>query len=123
MNKNIILILITLALTSCYQEINLDKYKGANGENLLVLNSVINSDSIISAVASKTFFYTDPYKEREYVIDLDIAVSVNGEEKGLLKFNPENNHYESGYRPNEKDIVELKTYYKGESIECIDTIP
>ena len=123
MKKNIIFVLTTLALTSCYQEINLDKYKGANGEKLLVLNSIINPDSTISAVASKTFFYTDPYKEREYVTNLEIELFINGEEKGLLNFNADINHYESDYKPGERDIIELKTIYNEESIGCIDTVP
>lgn len=122
--KNIIIfILFILALSSCYQDIDLDKYKGANGENLLVLNSIINPDSTISAVASKTFFYSDHPIAREYVTDLDIKLLINGEEKGLMKFNPENNHYESFYKPSEKDIVELKTIYREDDIECTDTVP
>lgn len=115
--------LIGIFLTGCYQDIDLDKYKGTNGENLLVLNSIINPDSTISAVASKTFFYSDPKIERQYVTDLDITLLINGGEKGLMKFNPKNNHYESAFTPGERDIVELKTNYKGESIECRDTLP
>lgn len=118
-----ILSFLGILMTSCYQEIDLDKYKGANGEKLLVLNSIINPDSTITAVASKTFFYTDPYKEREYVVDLDIELLINGEEKGLLNFNPENNHYESDYQPNERDVIELKTIYNEESIDCKDMVP
>ena len=123
MKKNIHLILISLVLTGCYQEIDLDKHKGANGENILVLNSINNPDSSISAVASKTFFYSDPPKEREYVTNLDIELLINREDKGFLNFNPKNNHYESFYKPDEKDIVELKTIYRKEDIECIDTVP
>ena len=92
MKNIVILILFSLAFSSCYQDINLDKYKGANGENLLVLNSIMNPDSTISAVASKTFFYSDSPEEREYVTNLDIELLINGEEKGLMKYNPENNH-------------------------------
>lgn len=121
--KLFILSLSLLLLTGCYQDIDLDKYKGDNGENILVLNSIINPDSRISAVASKTFFYSDPKTDREYVTDINISLFINGEEKGLMKFNPVNNKFESVYTPEEKDIVELKTIYKGESIECIDTVP
>lgn len=123
MKNIIIIILFIIPLSSCYQDIDLDKYKGANGENLLALNSIINPDSTISAVASKTFFYSDPPKEREYVTDLDIKLFINGEEKGLLNFNPKNHHYESFYKPREQDIIELKTNYREEDIECIDTVP
>lgn len=122
--KNIVIfILLAITFSSCYQDIDLDKYKGANGENLLVLNSIINTDSTISAVTSKTFFYSDPKTEREYITNLDIELLINGEDKGLMKYNPENYHYESIYTPGERDIVEFKTNYKGESIECIDTVP
>ena len=122
--KNIVIVLLlTLALSSCYQDIDLDKYKGANGENLLVLNSIINPDSTISSVTSKTFFYSDPPKDREYIKDLDITLLINGVEKGLMTFNSENNHYESFYKPCEKDIVELKTIYRDKYIQCVDTVP
>lgn len=123
MKNNLILILVTLTLSSCYQDIDLDQYKGANGENLLVLNSIINPDSTISAVASKTFFYSDLPTDREYVTNLDIELLINGEEKGLLNFNPENNHYESFYKPDEKDLVELRTIYREKPIACKDTVP
>ena len=121
--KLIILCLTAIPLTGCYQDIDLNKYKGTNGENLLALNSIINPDSTISAVASKTFFYSDLPTEREYVKDLDIELMINGEGKGLLTYNPENNHYISSYKPHEKDIVELKTIYREENIECIDSVP
>lgn len=122
--KNIVIfILFSLIFSSCYQDIDLDKYKGENGENFLVLNSIMNPDSTISAVASKTFFYSDPPKEREYVTNLDLELLINGQHKGLMEFNHENNHYVSNFIPKESDIVELKTNYNGEPIECIDSIP
>lgn len=110
-------------LTGCYQDIDLDKYKGTNGENLLVLNSIINPDSTISAVTSKTFFYSDPNTQREYIKDLDIELFINGEVRGLMKFNQITNHYETEIKPQENDIVALKTFYRNEKIECIDTVP
>lgn len=123
MKKNIFLILFSLTLTGCYQDIDMNKYKGENGENLLVLNSIINPDSTISAVASKTFFYSDPKENREYVTDLDILLYINHEEKGLLKFNRDKNRYESSFKPEENDILELKTHYRNEPVYCQDTVP
>ena len=118
-----ILGVVGFLLTGCYQDIDLDKYKGENGENLLVLNSIINPDSAISAVTSKTFFYSDPNTQREYIKNLDIELFINGEERGLMKFNPITNHYETDIKPQENDIVALKTFYSNEKIECIDTVP
>ena len=115
--------MMMLLFTGCYQDIDLDKYKGANGEKLLVLNSIINPDSTISVVASKTFFYSDPKKNREYITDLDISLVINGEEKGLLSYNPENFHYESDIRPKENDVVQLMTNYHDTQIFTVDTVP
>ncbi|MCH5318356.1 MAG: DUF4249 domain-containing protein [Paramuribaculum sp.] len=112
-----------LLFAGCYQDIDLDKYKGENGENLLSLNSVVNPDSTLAAVATKTFFYSDPVQSRQYVRDLEISYKINGDITGILTFNPETNMYESSLIPSEGDVLELTTEYRGQHIDCRDTIP
>ena len=121
---HIILSSIVLALlTGCYQDIDLDKYKEQDGEHLLTINSIVNPDSIVAASATRTFFYSDTHGGKDYVKDLKLTLYVNGVEKGLMKYNSLNNLYESSYRPNENDIINLRTEYLGQVVECSDTIP
>ena len=117
-------LLISLTfLSSCYQDINLDKYKGQNGEHLLTINSIINPDSTIAAAVTKTYFFSDVHDARDYVSDLDIRIKVNGSERGKMKFNPITNLYVSTIKPSEKDTVELFTSYMGKKITCRDEVP
>lgn len=118
------LLIITAALLAgCYQDIDLDRYKEQDGEFLLTINSIVNPDSVVAASLTRTYFYSDPHAGKDYVKDSDIWLYVNGAEEGRLIFNNANNLYESTYRPSVNDIVELKTEYLGQPVECRDTIP
>ncbi len=63
--------------TGCYQDIDLDRYKGQNGEHLLTINSIVNPDSTIAVAATKTYFFSDIHNTRDYVKDLYIQVLMN----------------------------------------------
>lgn len=113
---------LTIA-SGCYQDINLDKYKEQDGEHLLTINSIVNPDSVVAASATRTYFYSDAHTGKDYVKDLQLSLSVNGIDKGTMTFNPVNNLYESTCKAAENDVIELKTTYLGQSVECRDTIP
>ncbi len=110
-------------LSSCYQDIDLDKYKGQNGEHLLTINSIVNPDSTIAAAATKTYFFSDVHNSRDYVNDLAISIKVNGNDVGEMKFNPTTNLYVSDVKPSENDVVELSTVYMDEKVTCRDKVP
>ncbi|MBD5204498.1 MAG: DUF4249 domain-containing protein [Bacteroidales bacterium] len=114
---------ICVALTGCYQDIDLDRYKGQNGEHLLTLNSIINPDSTIAVAATRTYFFSDVHNERDYIKDLDITVLINGEDRGKLSFDLKTNLYSSHIKPNVNDEVELHTAYSNSIITCSDIIP
>lgn len=110
-------------LSACYQDIDLDKYKGQNGENLLVINSIVNPDSTVAVVATKTYFFSDLHTTRDYVNDLAIRLSINGEDKGVLTYNSNSHYYESTIKPKENDNVCIETQYGDSIIKCGDIIP
>lgn len=107
----------------CYQDIDLNKYKGQNGEHLLSINSIVNPDSTIAAAATKTYFFSDIHNERDYVEGLDIRLIINGSERGTLEFDPKSKLYRSDVKPDVKDVVELHTAYGDSSISCSDIVP
>lgn len=114
---------IAVAATGCYQDIDLDKYKGRNGEHLLTLNSIVNPDSTIAVAATRTYFFSDVHNERDYVSGLNIQLTVNGEEAGELEFDAGSQLYRSAVKPREHDIVGLRTVYGDAVVECVDTVP
>ncbi len=116
-------LLSTMMLSGCYQDIDLDKYKGQEGEHLLTINSIINPDSTITVAASKTYFFSDIHNERDYVRDLDIRIKVNNRDCGRMMFDPETKLYISDIKPTEKDTVELSTVYLDKIVNCKDEVP
>ncbi len=115
--------IISLLTTGCYQDIDLDIYKGQNGEHLLTINSIVNPDSTIAVAATKTYFFSDIHNSRDYVTDLDIQVLINGENRGRLSFDDKTNMYQSEIIPKVGEVVELNTVYGDSVIKCSDIIP
>lgn len=114
--------LMTVA-TSCYQDIDLDKYKGQEGENMLTLNSIVNPDSTVAVAATRTFFYSDDHPDHDYITGLDIALYINGEPRGSLTYNENRHLYMSTVKPLEGDEVELRTVYDNKPVSCKGIIP
>lgn len=117
------LLLLCFSLTSCYHEIDLDKYRDEAGKNLLTLNSIINPDSPIAVSATETFFFSDKHLNPNAVPDLDILVTVNGENIAPLKYDAKTEMYVSDYKPNVGDVVELSTVYKGKEVRAKEQVP
>ena len=115
--------LVGVLLTSCYQDINLDEYKGQKGEHLLTINSIVNPDSTIKVAATKTYFFSDTHISKDYVTDLDISLTINGINKGYLSFDTSSQMYVSDIKPKESDIIEFTTEYLDKRVECKDTVP
>jgi hypothetical protein len=112
-----------LLLASCYHEIDLDKYKEAEGEDLLTINSIINPDSTVAVSATRTFFFSDVHNEREYVSGLEIELYINSEFKEKMHYNPQTKLYESFTYPAQEDQVTLNTEFKNQEIEASDILP
>ena len=113
----------TLFLPSCYKEIDLSDYYSQEAENTLVLNSLINPDSVIKVSATRLFFFSGNEKEPDYVRDLNIELLVNDESKGNLFFNPIDNLYESTVYPAEGDSITIRTAYNGKEVTSTDFVP
>ena len=52
-----------MSLTSCYNDIDMEKYRG---EQQVVLNCIANSDTTIMADVSSTWFFTEGYISARY---------------------------------------------------------
>lgn len=115
--------LVLILMSSCYQDIDLNKYRAQNGGDLLTINSIINPDSTIAVAATKTYFFSDVHNERTFVKDLLIDMYINGERKGSLTFNSDTQFYTRDVKPAEHDEVTLKTQYGDSLVNCTDVIP
>ncbi len=119
--KQFLIILTTLFLTSCYQEIDLDKYRNEEGENIVTLNAIINPDSVVQAYATRTYFYTDGHSKPKYIDSLNIELWINDKFIQTMTFN--DSIYESKSYPKAGDRVHLRTKFLNQEITATNIIP
>lgn len=114
---------ICLILTSCYQDVDLDKYRSDAGKELLTLNSILTPDSVVMAAATKTYFYSDVHTEPVYIEGLNIHLKINGNEKGAMRYDSKKKLYVSDIKPESGDKIELATEYNEIIVSAHDSIP
>ena len=101
--------LLIMAMISCEKEI---EFKGKKTEPLIVVNSLIKTDSIISARITKSkFFFSDKY-HYEYVKNADVALYINNKFIENLTHKV-NGKYISTTKANPRDTIELKIKVNG----------
>lgn len=121
--KYVYFIIIALLFNSCYRDIDLNKHREMEGENLLTINSIINPDSTVAVAATRMFFFSDVHNERVVVSDLDIELHINSEFIEKMRFNAQRKLYESVSRPAMGDVVSLQTTFNNTKVQTADIIP
>ena len=114
---------MAISLGGCYNEVDLDSYRTPDGENLLVINSILCPDSAVRGAATRTYFYSDRRPEREYVPGLDMELTVNDTPAGRLTFDPATRLYRSDVVPSEGDRVRVSTVWQGKEVTATDSVP
>lgn len=118
MRKNhIITAAFCLLCVSCYQDIDLKAYKG---EPQVVVNAIANSDTVVMADISRTWFFT----EKSYPDDLDglkVALYVNGEFREYMTY--DGDKYLSTTRPHDGDCLQIQTEVDGKEVSAQDVMP
>lgn len=105
----ITILLLTALLSSCEKEI---EFTGKETTPLIVVNSIICSDSIIKAQISKSKFFLANDDAFDNITDADVSVFINGEFKEKMT-NMQNGLYQTTFIPNIGDTVSYKISASG----------
>lgn len=116
-------ILLASLFSSCYHEVDLSDYRDEDGKNLLTINSIVCSDSLVAVAATQTYFFSDTHNERSYVKGLDISLLVNNQVKETLAYDLSRNLYVSTTKVNEGDTVKITTSFNNKDISATDIVP
>lgn len=116
-------ILLASLFSSCYHEVDLSDYRDEDGKNLLTINSMVCSDSLVAVTATQTYFFSDTHNERSYVKGLDISLLVNNQVKETLAYDLSRNLYVSTTKVNEGDTVKIITSFNNKDISATDIVP
>lgn len=112
----LIAISILLFLNSCYQDLKLDN----NNAPYAVFNCIANTDTVVLADVSKSWFYTDN-KPSEHISGLPIEVYINGGLKGVMS--DKNGIYKSEFHPKSGDSITIRTTIDGSEISAVGFMP
>ena len=123
LRKYILATLLIFVLASCYREQDLDQYRTDELSNMLTLNSLVSADSTVQVAATKPYFFSDVHKGRTFVTDLDIAVSINGEEKEHMTYDADRHLYVSNTKVIPGESVTVSTRYRDKTVTATDVMP
>lgn len=108
---------ILCTATSCYNEIDLDPYKG---NSTLVLNCIANADTAVLANISRTWFFTEG-KPAADIPGQQVEIRVNGEHRGMMS--NEGRLYRSDIRLEPGDTIAISTVVDGQPLSSEDVMP
>lgn len=118
--KHLTALIIGLLLTSCYKDINMDKYRP---EPTLVLNSILSPDTTVMAQVSQTVFFTDYRQGYSNIADAEVYLYVNGAKMEKMKYDTTSQKYLSAYRPSPGDGIAIEADSPMGTIYGCDSIP
>jgi hypothetical protein len=112
---SIALLMSIFFLVSCEKDI---EFSGKITDPLIVINSIISPDSVISAYISKSKFFLADDTKFDSITDADVSVYINGKFKEKMTY-ISGGLYKSSFIPNVGDTVSLKTTVSGmQSVNC-----
>lgn len=118
MKRQIIYIIgVVITCVSCYQDIDLESYRG---EAKIVLNSIVTPDTVVMADISRTWFFTDNQPAEDFK-DLKVELYINSRLKAIMVYNGEK--YLSDIYPEEGDTIRICTEVEGKKVVAEDVVP
>lgn len=120
-----LIVTATLAIitTACEQNLMLDEYRDAEIEKILVVNSILNPDSVIGVSVTHPYFFSDAHTSFNPVTGLDIKVAGSDGEWETLMYNKSNKLYVSNRKPNAGEVLRLKVDDGLRMAISCDTVP
>ncbi len=112
-----------ILLQGCEQDLNLDKYRNPEIENMLVVNSILNPDSVIGVSVTHPYFLTDSHLLFNPVTSLDVRVAGDDGEWETMTFDAASGLYRSARKPKTGEILKIEVNEGAKTATSCDTVP
>lgn len=122
----IILLTVTLVMllfSGCEQDLNLNDYKNSDIENMLVVNSILNPDSLIGVSVTHPYFFSDKHITFKPITDLNVQVAGESGEWEKLLYNEDSGLYLSKEQPIEGELYKINVIGSSDAAYSYDVIP
>lgn len=116
-------LVLSIFLSGCEQDLNLDKYNDPDVTNMLVVNSIINPDSVVKVSVTNPYFLATTHTGFPPVEGLDVRMSEDSGEWHSLEFDSETGMYVSQRKPAAGETVSLYVRRGEELVSCADEVP
>lgn len=117
------LLVSTLCLGSCEHDLNLDKYNDPEVINMLVVNSIINPDSVMKVSVTHPYFLSTTHTDFPPVEGLNVRMSGTSGEWHPLTFDGVTGMYVSQQKPVAGETVGIRIRRGEELVSCYDVVP
>lgn len=112
-----------ILISGCEQDLNLDHNRNPEIEDILVVNSILNPDSIIAVSVTNPYFFSQPHLSFLPVAGLEVSVYGNEGDLETLDYDESSGLYKSLRKPHAGDVIQLNVSGVNHSASCRDTIP
>ena len=112
-----------MLITACERDFSLDAFRDRNTEEMLVVNAILNPDSVMKVSVTHPFFFSTPHTSYPPVSDLEVMMSEGGDDWFPLRFDLAAGAYLSDHRPHSGYPVGLSISGGKESVTALDTVP
>lgn len=117
------IIVLLLLPPACERDLNLNDYYNPKIEKMLVVNSILNPDSLIKVSVTHPYFFSTPHLEFKTVSGLDINISDNEGKREILTLDERSGVYIANRYPSQGETIYLYINSDSDSVKTSDTLP
>lgn len=118
-----IALILMMLIPACERDFLLDDYRDKHTEDMLVVNAILNPDSLMKVSVTHPFFFSIPHTSYPPVSDLKVMMADGGDDWLPLVFDSVAGVYFSDRRPHSGSPVRLRISGGGQSVSAVDTVP
>ena len=115
--------LVILLFSGCEQDLNLNDYRNSDIENMLVVNSILNPDSLIGVSVTHPYFFSDKHVTFKPITNLNVQVAGKSGEWEKLLYNGDSGLYLSKQKPVEGELYKINIIESSDTVYSYDVIP
>lgn len=115
--------LVILLFSGCEQDLNLNDYRNSDIENMLVVNSILNPDSLIGVSVTHPYFFSDKHVTFKPITNLNVQVAGESGEWEKLLYNGDSGLYLSKQKPIEGELYKINIIESSDTVYSYDVIP
>lgn len=115
--------LMFILTSACERNFSLDHFRDKDIENMLVVNAILNPDSMVRVSVTHPYFFSEPHTHFPPVQDLKVMLSYDDEICRSLEFDKSSGVYKTDIKPQAGSHLRLEIAGDNQTVTAFDTVP